>query len=114
MLVGTGTEPVQLGDVQPDGKRRMPAADWAARAAAATATRCWARWPGPVTRAPAGTGTSARPARPGSTVRTVSGAQHRGRADPARRAACDVLCAVADRDAYANLLLPRCSWPSAA
>jgi methionyl-tRNA formyltransferase len=29
VLVGTGTHPVQLGDVQPDGKRRMPAADWA-------------------------------------------------------------------------------------
>ena len=29
VLVGTGTTPVQLGDVQPDGKRRMPAADWA-------------------------------------------------------------------------------------
>jgi 16S rRNA (cytosine967-C5)-methyltransferase len=29
-----------------------------------------------------------------------------GRADPARRAACDVLCAVAQRGAYANLLLP--------
>jgi methionyl-tRNA formyltransferase len=28
VLVGTGTRPVQLGDVQPDGKRRMPAADW--------------------------------------------------------------------------------------
>jgi len=28
------------------------------------------------------------------------------RADPARRAACDVLCAVAQRGAYANLLLP--------
>jgi methionyl-tRNA formyltransferase len=28
VLVGTGTEPVQLGDVQPDGKRPMPAADW--------------------------------------------------------------------------------------
>jgi methionyl-tRNA formyltransferase len=28
VLVGTGTQPVQLGDVQPDGKRRMPAADW--------------------------------------------------------------------------------------
>jgi methionyl-tRNA formyltransferase len=26
---GTGSTPVQLGDVQPDGKRRMPAADWA-------------------------------------------------------------------------------------
>jgi methionyl-tRNA formyltransferase len=29
VLVGTGTQPVQLGDVQPRGKRRMPAADWA-------------------------------------------------------------------------------------
>jgi len=27
--VGTGTVPVRLGDVQPPGKRRMPAADWA-------------------------------------------------------------------------------------
>jgi methionyl-tRNA formyltransferase len=29
VLVGTATAPVQLGDVQPPGKRRMPAADWA-------------------------------------------------------------------------------------
>jgi methionyl-tRNA formyltransferase len=29
VLVGTATGPVQLGDVQPHGKRRMPAADWA-------------------------------------------------------------------------------------
>jgi methionyl-tRNA formyltransferase len=29
VLVGTGTQPVQLGDVQPHGKRRMSAADWA-------------------------------------------------------------------------------------
>jgi methionyl-tRNA formyltransferase len=29
VLVGTGTQPVQLGDVQPRGKRRMAAADWA-------------------------------------------------------------------------------------
>ncbi len=28
VLVGTGTTPVALGDVQPEGKRRMPAADW--------------------------------------------------------------------------------------
>jgi methionyl-tRNA formyltransferase len=27
--VGTGSRPVALGDVQPPGKRRMPAADWA-------------------------------------------------------------------------------------
>jgi methionyl-tRNA formyltransferase len=29
VLVGTGTTPVGLGDVQPPGKRRMGAADWA-------------------------------------------------------------------------------------
>ncbi len=29
VLVGTGTTPVPLGDVQPHGKRRMAAADWA-------------------------------------------------------------------------------------
>ena len=29
VLVGTATATVQLGDVQPPGKRRMPAADWA-------------------------------------------------------------------------------------
>ncbi len=28
VLAGTGTTPVALGDVQPEGKRRMPAADW--------------------------------------------------------------------------------------
>jgi len=29
VLVGTATHPMQLGDVQPGGKRRMPAAEWA-------------------------------------------------------------------------------------
>jgi methionyl-tRNA formyltransferase len=29
VYVGTGSVPVRLGDVQPPGKRRMPAADWA-------------------------------------------------------------------------------------
>ena len=29
VLAGTGSVPVELGEVQPDGKRRMPAADWA-------------------------------------------------------------------------------------
>jgi methionyl-tRNA formyltransferase len=29
VLAGTATTPVELGEVQPDGKRRMPAADWA-------------------------------------------------------------------------------------
>jgi methionyl-tRNA formyltransferase len=29
VYVGTGSVPVRLGDVQPPGKRRMPATDWA-------------------------------------------------------------------------------------
>ena len=29
VLVGTATHPMQLGDVQPGGKRRMPATEWA-------------------------------------------------------------------------------------
>ena len=29
VLAGTGTAPVELGEVQPQGKRRMPATDWA-------------------------------------------------------------------------------------
>jgi methionyl-tRNA formyltransferase len=29
VLAGTATHPVELGDVQPGGKRRMPAAEWA-------------------------------------------------------------------------------------
>jgi methionyl-tRNA formyltransferase len=29
VFAGTGTTAVQLGDVQPEGKRRMAAADWA-------------------------------------------------------------------------------------
>jgi methionyl-tRNA formyltransferase len=29
VYAGTGSQPVLLGDVQPPGKRRMPAADWA-------------------------------------------------------------------------------------
>jgi 16S rRNA (cytosine967-C5)-methyltransferase len=53
----------------------------------------------------------ARPPRPRSGQRQAaprSGQPRSGqrRADPARRAAYDVLRAVADRDAYANLLLP--------
>jgi 16S rRNA (cytosine967-C5)-methyltransferase len=47
---------------------------------------------------PAGQATKSRAGR----ARTSSGS----RADPARAAACDVLRAVADRDAYANLMLP--------
>jgi methionyl-tRNA formyltransferase len=29
VLAGTATHPVELGDVQQGGKRRMPAAEWA-------------------------------------------------------------------------------------
>jgi methionyl-tRNA formyltransferase len=29
VLVGTGSNAVQLGDVQPEGRAAMPAADWA-------------------------------------------------------------------------------------
>jgi methionyl-tRNA formyltransferase len=39
VYAGTGTVPVRLGDVQPQGKRRMPAADWARGLRSATVTR---------------------------------------------------------------------------
>ena len=39
VYAGTGTVPVRLGDVQPQGKRRMPAADWARGLHAAAAPR---------------------------------------------------------------------------
>ncbi len=38
VYAGTGTVPVRLGDVQPPGKRRMPAADWARGLRGGTAT----------------------------------------------------------------------------
>jgi 16S rRNA (cytosine967-C5)-methyltransferase len=55
-----------------------------------------------------------RPRQPGQGARQAGqgprqggpGARRRQRTDPARRAAFDVLRAVAERDAYANLLLP--------
>ncbi len=39
VLVGTGTEPVRLGEVKAFGKRQMPAADWARGLQADAATR---------------------------------------------------------------------------
>ncbi|HEX8007169.1 MAG TPA: methionyl-tRNA formyltransferase [Trebonia sp.] len=39
VYAGTGSEPVRLGDVQPPGKRRMPAADWARGLRLAPGTR---------------------------------------------------------------------------
>jgi methionyl-tRNA formyltransferase len=38
VYAGTGSRPVRLGDVQPPGKRRMPAADWARGLRAGQAT----------------------------------------------------------------------------
>ena len=52
----------------------------------------------PPPRSRSGQPRSGQPARPGPAGPP--------RTDPARRAAYDVLRAVADRDAYANLLLP--------
>jgi methionyl-tRNA formyltransferase len=40
VLVGTATTAVRLGDVQPPGKKPMPAADWARGARLATGERC--------------------------------------------------------------------------
>jgi methionyl-tRNA formyltransferase len=39
VYAGTGSRPVRLGDVQPPGKRRMPAADWARGLHAGQATQ---------------------------------------------------------------------------
>jgi len=39
VFAGTGSRPVRLGDVQPPGKRRMPAADWARGLRGEQATR---------------------------------------------------------------------------
>ena len=78
--VGTASQPVLLGRIQPPGKKPMDAADWARGARldeSATAHR------------------DQSPARP-----------RRKPLDPARRAAFDVLRAVTERDAYANLVLP--------
>jgi 16S rRNA (cytosine967-C5)-methyltransferase len=55
---------------------------------------------------PAARTRAGQPRRGGPRPGSGGGRSGRGRADPARRAAYDVLRAVADRDAYANLLLP--------
>jgi 16S rRNA (cytosine967-C5)-methyltransferase len=57
--------------------------------------------------APAGQPRGQRRGARASRASGARGNRHpRRRADPARRAACDLLSAVAERDAYANLLLP--------
>ena len=78
--IGTASQPVLLGTVQPPGKKQMDAADWA-RGARLDDTA------------------TALMTRPAATAR-------RKPLDPARRAAFDVLRAVSERDAYANLALP--------
>ncbi len=77
VLVGTGTDPVRLGEVKAFGKKQMPAADWARGAGGDDAEPALRRWP-----------------------------RSRGRVDPARLAALDVLRAVREDDAYTNLALP--------
>ncbi len=115
VLVGTGSRPVRLGEVQAQGKRRMAAADWAA--ACAPTAPCGSADMAPRTtrqtgsrRQPRSRQGQPRPAAPARHAHASgSGGPARPaapRVDPARRAAYDVLRAVADRDAYANLLLP--------
>ncbi len=77
--IGTASQPVLLGRVQPPGKKQMEAADWARGARLDEAA----------------TAIMTKPRRP-----------RRKPLDPARRAAFDVLRAVSERDAYANLALP--------
>ena len=81
-------------------------------AASGSPRRSAGHQPGPARRAPGGdpgaTGGNGRPrgsGRPGGSQSRPGGGQRR-RADPARRTAYDVLIAVDQRDAYANLLLP--------
>ena len=100
VLVGTGTHPVELGEVQPPGKRPMPAPDWArgARPAAGASAR---RHDRPSRRAGGAGAAAGRAAAPGPARPAP-----RRAADPARRVAYDLLRAVDERDAYANLTLP--------
>jgi 16S rRNA (cytosine967-C5)-methyltransferase len=62
---------------------------------------------GPASRSARGRAGGARPARAGASPGPSQGIRARGgRADPPRRVAFEVLNAVQERDAYANLLLP--------
>ena len=93
MLAGTGTEPVQLGLVQPPGKRPMPAADWGRGLHQSGPTLLgWAD--------------RAQRTHVAGAARTPPDPAARTRADPVRRVAYDVLAAVDERGAYANLMLP--------
>ncbi len=88
VLVGTGTYPVELGDVQPPGKPRMPAVAWA---------RGQRSGPG---QARSMTG---RKAPDHSLARR---ARTRTPLDPARLVAYAALRTIAVDDAYLNLTLP--------
>ena len=93
VYAGTGTVPVRLGDVQPQGKRRMPAADWARGLHAVGPARppsglpAWRyRRRGPP--APAGTPSRARPGRRVPAGSAASAARRDGGPrDPPTRAA---------------------------
>ena len=92
MWIGTGSDPVRLGQIQPPGKKLMNAVDWARGA------RLDRRREGLVTTRPGGPGRNNPPGKPRGQRRTPL--------DPARAAAFHVLRAVSERDSYANLALP--------
>ena len=77
VLVGTGSQPVRLGDVKAFGKKQMAAADWARGVRVESGARF-------------------------SCLRRLM-----GQVDAAREAAYDVLAAVREQDAYTNLVLPQ-------
>ena len=85
------------------GGRALGRADVAGQAARPAGKSTAARQAGKSTAArPAGEPPAARPAGEPPAARRGRGP----RADPVRRAVCDVLIAVAARGAYANLMLP--------
>ena len=111
---GTGTAPALLGDVQPDGSGGMRAADWARGCAWTCARGCSADV---ADRGRAGSGAgrggSRRPAGGPSAGGHSAGVRAATVAGTARAAAAIppagwrwTCAAVAERDAYANLLLP--------
>ena len=88
--------PVRLGEVRPHGRRAMPPPTGPAACG-------WARGSGSTRDTGDGGWAARRPARP----------YRRPRPDPPRRAAFDLLRAVDERDAYANLVLPGACCASA-
>ena len=105
VLAGTATEPVRLGEVQPPGKRRWPPPTGPA-ACTRPAISSAEMPPHPAGDARAARSQSA--GQPQGSRRHVPGTPRGGvvARTPFRRVAYDVLWAVDQRDAYANLLLP--------